>query len=475
MISSPQTQIDMETFHRYAGLSLPRHVSYPMPTWWCDGGANDATEMQRLIMQRREPLDLSLYVHIPFCEALCKFCACCRIILRKTAPGAEERTEAYVAALEKEIGLLAEQYGPDRRLRQIHWGGGTPTYLSPRDLDRIAGAIARGFNVADDAEVSIEIDPRVVTTETLSHLRSLGFNRVSLGVQDFQAEVQKHVKRVQPYEMVKETIDACREHGFESINFDLIYGLPYQTIDSMRDTLEKCIELSPDRVAYYHYAQVPEKIATQRAIHHEKMPDSNTKLAMFLLGVDVFGGAGYNFVGLDHFAKSEEILVKAARDGTLQRNFQGMTSGGGLDLLGSGASSISHIHQVGFLQNVREPDHYVELMNEQGSAIHRTKPFSDDDCIRQAVISQVYCGARIVPSVIEDRFGIDFASYFQREISVMHELEQDGIVSVDDDGAIDVIFPLGRVLMRNVAAVFDAYLEHDAYRVGDKYCFSANA
>jgi oxygen-independent coproporphyrinogen-3 oxidase len=243
----------------------------------------------------------------------------------------------------------------------------------------------------------------------------------------------------------------------------------------MGDTLEKVIELAPDRVAYYHYAQIPEKIATQVAIHHHMMPDSRTKLRMFLMGVQVFEAAGYEFIGLDHFARPDEGLAGAARDGSLQRNFQGMTTGGGLDLLGAGASAISQLHRVGFLQDARSPEDYVQAIETDGTALRRGKHLTADDCIRQAVISQIYCGARIVPSVIEAQFGIDFPSYFAREIEILRELERDGLVALGRDGTVDVTFPLGRVLMRNVAAPFDAYLDPDAWRTGERGCFSVNA
>ena len=477
MIRTAQTPpLDMETFNRYAGLSLPRHVSYPMPTWWTEASQKDAEAMQAAMRARPEPLDLSLYLHIPFCQAMCKFCACCRIVLRKTQPGAEERTDAYITALEQEIRSLGSQYAAEgRKLRQIHWGGGTPTYLELPDMRRLAETTRESFEIADDAEISIEVDPRVTTHDQLVLLRELGFNRISLGVQDFEPAVQEHVKRIQPLEMVRSIVDDCRALGFASVNFDLIYGLPYQTMETVDRTLEQVITLSPDRIAYYHYAQIPEKIATQVAIHHHMMPDSQTKLRMFLLGIERFEAAGYDFVGLDHFAKSDEMLAAAAREGTLQRNFQGMTTGGGLDLVAAGASSIGHLSQVGFLQNVRDPNEYVQTMQASETPIRKAKHFTPDDCIRQALISQIYCNARIVPGVIEERFGIDFAEYFKRELSVLPEREKDGLVEMREDGVVDIVFPLGRVLMRNVASLFDAYLEPDAWKVGVQHCYSANA
>ena len=274
---------------------------------------------------------------------------------------------------------------------------------------------------------------------------------------------------------MQETIDTCRRLGFNNINFDLIYGLPYQTPDTVRDTIERTIRLSPDRVAYYHYAQIPEKIATQRGMDYTRLPDSETKLEMFLLGTELFGSAGYEFIGLDHFAKPEEGLARAMEDETLQRTFQGMTTGGGLDLIGVGASAISHLCRIGFLQNARETNDYVTCVNDERMPIVRGKRLSEDDRIRQAVILDLYCTTEVKPGRIEDQFGINFADYFARELNVMTQLARDGLVTLESDGVIRTTMPLGRVLMRTVAAVFDTYLDPDAYRVGDRNCYSANA
>ncbi len=500
------TEIDLDVFRRYSGLSLPRHVSYPMPTGWVEMDGEQAASMLADSGRRpgtihtfpqsaiRNPqsailhtLGLSLYLHIPFCEALCKFCACTRVILKKSAEGAGDRVEAYLAAVESEIGRLARMVGTGRVLRQIHWGGGSPTYLSEEMIERLHRKVREAFTIAEDAEIAMEIDPRTVSPKKLRALRRLGFNRVSLGVQDFNQQVQEHVRRIQPFEMVRDVVAICRQLSFDSVNFDLIYGLSYQTPETVRDCVERTIELSPDRVAYYHYAQIPEKIATQRGMDYTKLPDSETKLDMFLLGVELFTAAGYDFIGLDHFAKSEEGLARAVEDGTVQRNFQGMTTGGGLDLIGAGASSISHLADIGFLQNVRETDEYVERINSSdagvgryssGLPVVRGKRLTEDDRIRQALISDLYCTGCIQPQRIEGRFGIDFAGYFARELKIMAELERDGLVALDcarEGGAIRATMPLGRVLLRTVAAVFDAYLDPDAWRVGDQHCFSANA
>ncbi|MCH7870821.1 MAG: oxygen-independent coproporphyrinogen III oxidase [Planctomycetes bacterium] len=468
-------EVDLEVFRRYAGISLPRHVSYPMPNWWKEMGGAEAASMISGDAVCRGEHDLSLYLHIPFCEALCRFCACNKVIQKHSTEGATQRTARYVAALRDDIRRVANLVEPRRPLRQIHYGGGSPLYLSDDQLASIHETLADCFDIATDAEVSIEIDPRNATPGRAQSLWRIGFNRISMGVQDFNADVQAHVRRIQPFEQVRDVVSACRDAGFASINFDLIYGLPYQTPGTIRHTIEQAIELGPDRVAYYHYAQIPDKIATQRGIDHTKLPDSETKLEMFLVGHAVFEAAGYQFIGLDHFARPDEGLAAALNDGTIQRSFQGMTTGGGLHLLGAGVSAISYLMGVGFLQNVKDTDGFTARVEAGESPNERGIAFSFDDCVRQAVIHQLYCEARIRPETLESRFDIVFADYFARELAIMSELAADGLVTIDAGGEIDVAFPLGRVLMRNVAAVFDAYLDPQSYRFGEKVCFSTNA
>jgi len=383
--------------------------------------------------------------------------------------------DTYNDALITEIRRLADRVDTNRPVRQVHWGGGSPTYLAEEQIERIQRAVQECFQIAPDAEVAMEIDPRTAPPMKLKRLRELGFNRISLGVQDFDELVQKHVRRVQSFELVRDTVQACRDFGFHSVNFDLIYGLPYQTVETIRDTVEQTLTLNPDRVAYYHYAQIPEKIATQRGMDYTKLPDSEVKLEMFLTGKRIFEDAGYEFIGLDHFSKPEEMLGHAVRDGSIQRNFQGMTTGGGLDLIGAGASSISHLLGVGFLQNQREVETYIECIRNGELAVHRGKRFTRDDQIRQTVLNQLYCMGEIRPPSIEAQYGIVFADYFAREIGIMSELQDDGLVTVEADGTIRATPILGRVLLRNVAAAFDAYLDPEAYRVGETGCFSANA
>jgi len=275
--------------------------------------------------------------------------------------------------------------------------------------------------------------------------------------------------------MVRDFVKACRDLEFDSVNFDLIYGLPYQTEETVHDTVLKTIELSPDRVAFYHYAQIPEKIATQRGMDYTKLPDSMTKLRMFLDAIETFEANGYDFIGLDHFAKHDEMLSEALRNGTLQRNFQGMTTGGGLDLIAVGASSISHLDGIGYLQNRHDVEEYMATMEEDREPVHRGKRFTKDDLIRQAVLSDLYCLSRIEPNKFEKEYDINFSEYFAKELEQLALLESDGLVMISPEGVINITIPLGRVLARNVAAVFDAYLDDDAFHKGALKMFSANA
>ena len=467
--------IDVEVFHKYAGLALPRHVAYPMPTWWQEIGPVEADAMFRASRTRKPAPDLSLYIHVPFCEASCRYCGCTRVWQGKCKEESIARTTAYVESLEKEIVNLSAVLGRGSPVRQIHWGGGTPSYVGAEALTRIHSAVAKVFTVVPDAEISIELDPRVTQPPMLAALRALGFNRVSLGVQDFDEQVQRHIGRVQSVELVRDVVARCRELGIESVNFDLIYGLPFQTLDSVRATLQNTIDLDPDRIAFYQYAQIPEKLAVQRGLDHSRLPDSDVKLEMYMLAQEMLPVAGYLFIGLDHFAKPNERLAVAMREGTLQRNFQGMTTGRGLDLIGIGASSIGQLGKIGYLQNRRDADEYIRTMQGGGSPVYRGKRFTDDDLVRQAVINQIYCRAEIRPAEIEAETGVDFEDYFVRELGILAELAADGLIEPLIDGGHRLTDPLGRVLMRTVGAVFDHYLPPDAYRVGDRQYFSANA
>jgi oxygen-independent coproporphyrinogen-3 oxidase len=393
--------------------------------------------------------------------------------MRKEAIHANDRVERFLKAIEREIALRGQET-QGRLVRQIHWGGGTPTYLNCAQIERLHTALATHFSIARDAEISIEIDPRVTTFEQLQLLSSLGFNRVSLGVQDFDPKVQKHVNRIQPFETVQRCVDSARQAGFASVNFDLIYGLPFQARETVQKTLDGTIKLSPDRIAFYHYAQIPDVIANQRAIDHTALPNSEVKLDMFLNARIRLADAGYDFIGLDHFAKPDEMLARAQREGTLNRNFQGMTTGAELDLIGMGPSAISVFPGRAYLQNEHDPEPYAAaVVNDE--ATNRGMELSAEDALRQWVLLRLYCDGAVDAQTVEGRWGIDYQATFAKELGDLQVLQDDGLVELSANGSFTLTDPLGRVLMRNVAALFDAYLDAKAYRAGQAKTFSCNA
>jgi oxygen-independent coproporphyrinogen-3 oxidase len=471
--------INRETFSRYAGLSLPRHVAYPMPTWWHAVDADEAGQLRALSTNAALPRDLSLYLHLPFCEKMCRFCGCNRTIVRKDGRSGAGRVSRYLDAILAELRLRAadigEVDGARRVVRQIHWGGGTPTYLDCEQIRLVQGVTAELFDLDPDAEVSIEVDPRVTTAEQLRVLREVGFNRVSLGVQDFDPIVQEHIGRIQPFEMVKQTVEDARAAGFPSVNFDLIYGLPRQTIESVERMLDKAIELSPDRIAFYHYASIPDKLANQRGLDQSSLPDSDTKLTMMLEAAARFGDAGYEFIGLDHFARPDERLAEAMKNGQINRSFQGMTTGAELDLFGFGCSAISILPRGMYLQNQHDVNTYTDNMLAGTDPGVRGMALSADDGVRQAALMQLYCLAEIDPDRLQREVGVDFAEYFAAENPQIDRLVADELIERTAKGGVRLTHPLGRVLMRNVAAVFDGYLGEEAPWTGMKQTYSASA
>ncbi len=465
----------LETFRKYSGLALPRHVSYPMPTGWIPLDSADFVESIAKREIEAPHTGLSLYIHIPFCESLCKFCACNKVILKKEAKGAGEKRQAYLAALHHEIEMLSRIPGMGRAIHQIHWGGGSPSYLDPGEIEDLMMLIATRLNIAKDAEISMEIDPRHTTAELLKGLHHAGFNRISMGIQDFDPAVQQHVHRIQPFEMVREVTEAIRSEGIGKVNYDLIYGMPYQTGETVRDMVERTIELHPDRIAFYHYAQIPEKIATQRGMDYKRLPSSEEKLEMFLDALEAFPAGGYEFIGLDHFALPDDDLAVAVREGTIQRNFQGMTTQRGLDLIGLGVSSITQILGTAFWQKVKEIEAFETGIFSGSFPIERGLHLSTDDHIRQEVLSDLYCYGKVDLEEVGHRFGFEWKDYFPKEWEALNELADDGLVELDDRGGVQVTLPLGRVLLRNIGAVFDAYLDPGAYKLGDRYYYSVSA
>lgn len=427
----------------------PRYTSYPTaPVWKDDFGPDDLEKSFEAADERKTPV--SLYMHLPFCESLCLFCAC-NVSIQKN----KDVAIPYLAALKREIEHVGKRISKQRPVVQFHWGGGTPTYLSPAQMEGLFGFARERFTFSSGAEIGIEIDPRVTSQEHLETLRRLGFNRLSMGIQDFEERVQKTINRVQPYEMTRDTIQTARQLGFESLNVDLIYGLPYQTADSFRATVEQVLTLSPDRVAMFSYAHVPwlRKQQGSFAVH---LPEGMEKFRIFRAGLEGFLAAGYLYIGMDHFARPADELAVAQKNRTLHRNFQGYTTKAGADLYGMGVSAISSVGDT-YAQNVREVPAYETRASERGIATMRGYRLSNDDRLRRTVIGRLLCHAVIRKSDVEHEFGIDFDDYFAPELDRLKETSEEGLVTLGRDEI--TVTPLGRIFIRCVAMTFDRYLK----------------
>lgn len=426
----------------------PRYTSYPTaPVWKDDFGPDDLEKYYAIADERATPL--SLYMHLPFCESLCLFCAC-NVSIQKDKSVAIP----YLAALKREIEHVAKHVSRARPVIQFHWGGGTPTYLSPAQLADLFAFTRERFSFAPDAEIGLEVDPRVTSREHLETLRRLGFNRLSMGIQDFEPTVQQTIHRVQPYELTRNLITAARELGFGSLNIDLIYGLPYQTAETFRATIAQALTLEPDRVAMFSYAHVP-WLKKQQGSFAAHLPEGREKFAIFRAGLEGFLNAGYIYIGMDHFARPGDELAVAQQNRTLHRNFQGYTTKAGADLYGMGVSAISSIGRA-YAQNSREIPAYQTAVKDRGIATMRGYRLSDDDEVRRAVIGRLLCHTVIFKREIEREFGIEFDEYFAGELDRLTEPRDEGLVVL---GADEIrVTPLGRIFIRNVAMTFDRYL-----------------
>jgi len=426
----------------------PRYTSYPTaPVWQEKFGPDDLIAVFTEAEAARTPV--SLYMHIPFCESLCLFCAC-NVVIRK------DRSVAlpYLETLKREIDHFARHVSRDRKVIQFHWGGGTPTYLTPGQLEDLFGCARERFSFAPDAEIGVEVDPRATSIGHLATFRRLGFNRLSMGVQDFNPEVQRTVHRIQPYEMTRDMVLNSRALGFESINLDLIYGLPYQTAASFAKTIDQVLTLEPDRVALFSYAHVP-WLKKQQGSFQSHLPEGMEKFRIFRTGLERFLRAGYIYIGMDHFARPTDELAIAQINRTLHRNFQGYTTKAGAALYGLGVSAISGIGPA-YAQNYRDVAGYQAAVEKRGLATMRGYRMNNDDLIRRAVISRLLCHTVVHKAEIEREYGICFDDYFSAELERLKEFCNDGLASVTSD-EIRVTM-LGRVFIRNVAMTFDAYL-----------------
>ena len=440
-------------------VSGPRYTSYPTADRFVE--AFTADDYAQALAQRRSgaaalALPLSLYVHIPFCESLCYYCACNKIITKH-----HDKATTYLRYLSREVDLHTERMGTGQTVSQLHLGGGSPTFLSDTELRELMGMLRRNFNFAPGGEYSIEVDPRTVDAARLDTLAELGFNRLSFGVQDFDPAVQKAVHRVQPAEQVFALVAAARARGFESINVDLIYGLPQQSPESFDRTLAQVNQLRPDRIALYAYAHLPERFKPQRRIATVELPSAGSKVSMLSRSLAAFMGAGYVYVGMDHFALPEDSLAVAKRQGRLHRNFQGYSTQPDCDLIALGVSAIGRIG-ASYSQNAKTLDEYYDYLDQGRFPVVRGLAVTRDDLVRRAVIMALMCQGQLQFESINLAYLVDFKSYFAAEMEALERLAEQGMVVLDDSGI--QVTAQGWFFVRAVAMVFDKYLQSDRTR-----------
>ena len=427
----------------------PRYTSYPTAPVWNDAfGPADLEKVHAEADAAHSPI--SLYMHLPFCESLCLFCAC-NVIIQKDHSVAPP----YLDVLKKELAHISKNISRSRQVVQFHWGGGTPTYLTPPQIEDLFAATRDHFTFSPEAEIGIEVDPRVTSRAHLETLRKLGFNRLSMGIQDFEPLVQKTIHRIQPFELTRDLIASARDLGFNSINVDLIYGLPFQTADTFARTVDQILELTPDRIALFSYAHVP-WLKKQQGSFVAHLPEGMTKFEIFRTGLLKFLEAGYLYIGMDHFAKPGDELAVSQQNRTLHRNFQGYTTKAGADLYGMGITAISGI-QNAYAQNQRDIPNWQRAVEDRGIATMRGYHLSPDDRLRRAVISRLLCHTVIFKSEISKEFSIDFDSYFANELQALEPAARDGLVELLPE-KISATW-LGRIFIRNLAMHFDPYLE----------------
>lgn len=445
---------DKELIEKYK-MNGPRYTSYPTAVQF-DPKLTAQNYLEALEKSNHKNRDLSLYFHIPFCENVCYYCGCNRIITKN-----HQQSQEYLNYLKKDIDIQIKSLNPNRKVVQLHFGGGTPTFLTPDELAGIVDHLRQKFIFADDneGEFSIEIDPRTVNDFYLKKLREMGFNRVSFGVQDIDFEVQKAVNRIQSLKEIKQMVETVRLEGFHSLSIDLIYGLPLQTPKSFAKTIDEIIKLSPDRLAVFHYAHMPHLFGAQKQINEQYLPSSDAKLQMLEQTINQLTNAGYEFIGLDHFAKPNDSLVKHQQNGTLYRNFQGYSTFSQCDLLGFGVSSISMLENY-FSQHHKARSKYYQLLNQNQLPALRGIALNQDDHIRQKVINELMCNLTLDTNKISQQFNINFNDYFHKELVNLAPLTKDGLIEINQNKI--KVLPIGRLLIRNIAMIFDYYLNNNS-------------
>ncbi|MBI3901480.1 MAG: oxygen-independent coproporphyrinogen III oxidase [Nitrosomonadales bacterium] len=454
--ASPELEVDLELIRRL-DKNGPRYTSYPTADRFVKTFSPDT--YRNWVAKRDAARPLSLYVHIPFCNTLCFYCGCNKIITKDRS-----RSEKYIQYMIKEMEMQVALMPGERRLEQLHLGGGTPTFLSDDEMRTLMSAIAKNFTLVKDGEYSIEIDPRKVSDETIKLLADVGFNRISIGVQDFDVAVQEAVNRIQSEEETLRVINAARANGFKSISIDLIYGLPKQTLAGFKATLDKVIAANPDRLSIYNYAHLPTIFMAQRRINEADLPDAQTKLDILKLSVNTLTDAGYVYIGMDHFAKPDDELAVAQRQRRLHRNFQGYSTHADCDLIAIGISSIGKVGPT-YSQNFREEEEYYAALDRNELPLMRGMELDADDLVRREIIQALMCHFELSKETFNAEFQIDFDSYFAIELGELKDLENEGLVRLEPEWLY--VTPKGRMLIRNVCMVFDKYLrtrqEHARY------------
>lgn len=442
--------VDLDLLKKYDQPG-PRYTSYPTAPYFHEGIGYE--EYITHISQDNSSLensDLSLYFHLPFCDTLCYFCGCNMMVTRNY-----DKIETYIDYIEKEIQVLKRHIDGKRKIIQLHWGGGTPTHLSPDQIRRLGNIIHDNFDFQTNAEVGVEIDPRELTYDHMKALSDMGFNRCSMGVQDFDAKVQETVNRIQPEDITRQTVDWSRELGFKSINLDLMYGLPFQKVDSFSETIDKVLSMNPDRFAVFNYAHLPSIIKHQKLIKEEWIPPREEKLQLLKLSIDKLSDAGYTYIGMDHFAKPDDELTIALENGTLYRNFQGYSTHAGINLFALGITSIAMLSDT-YMQNVKTLKEYYTLIDQDQLPIMRGIILNEEDILRRDVITELMCNFRLSKKKIETKYNINFDVHFKDALKELQSLQDDGLIELESDKLS--VTNAGRLLIRNIAMKFDEYL-----------------
>lgn len=448
--SDQRLVFDLDLIAKY-DQSGPRYTSYPTAVQLTES-FDEAAYRQTALDSNASGNPLSLYFHIPFCDTVCFYCAC-----NKIATKDRSKAQPYLDRVYRELEMQAALFDGDRVVEQLHWGGGTPTFISDAQMRELMAATRRYFPLANDdvGEYSIEVDPREADAGTMALLRDIGFNRLSLGVQDFNDDVQRAVNRIQTRDETFAVLDAARTEGFRSTSIDLIYGLPFQSAESFRRTLEEILEVQPDRLSVFNYAHLPTRFKPQRRINPDELPEAAEKLDILKMTGEVLASAGYVYIGMDHFARPDDELAVAQRDGTLYRNFQGYSTHADCDLLGFGVTSIGMVGDT-YAQNVKTLEEYYERIDRGDLAVFRGLELNRDDLIRRDVITRLICHFTLDFEAVSQAWNIRFGEYFDAELSALEQLDSDGLVALRANG-IDVL-PKGRLLIRNICMMFDAYL-----------------